>query len=144
MIAPSRRGFIAGLTALIVAPTIVRASSLMPVKVMEAHSSASLWLVQWGEHTVQSTFRRDAKVVWDSRRDLAPGVNDDDLSVIEMANHALLCQPTLSGLRFHGTPQAIQKFDQEINDLCRFPLVGGVDFLEPVRMFRGIPLEIKR
>lgn len=65
MIQPSRRGFISGLAALIVAPAIVKASSLMPIKIYReidlldigsASPNTSLWLVQWGQDVVYRTF----------------------------------------------------------------------------------------
>lgn len=42
IIQPSRRGFITGLTSLIVAPAIVRVESLMPVKVIKECSFLTL------------------------------------------------------------------------------------------------------
>lgn len=50
----NRRGFITGMAALIAAPSIVRASSLMPVKVlMPANDVLIPGDVEWGEHLIK-------------------------------------------------------------------------------------------
>ena len=122
----SRRGFIAGLAALIVAPAIVQASNLMPVKPMlEVSHNGSLWLVQWGERTIEGMFDK-GKIVWDSRQDLAPGIECADLPVIGQMQHALLRQPVIRGRKFKfvGERDVVQRWDQELRELSPWAADG--------------------
>ena len=56
MIQPSRRGFIAGLGALIAAPAIVRVASIMPVKTLPISLTRHPWYDHEASHRMREEF----------------------------------------------------------------------------------------
>ena len=149
MIQPSRRSFIAGLACLIVAPAIVRATNLMPVKVMEplfGSQNERLWLVQWGETTISGVFPKGTGglVVWDSNKNLHLDGHEPPM-IIDQMNNALLRQPRLDrSFEFVANGAALHKFDKELEQLSPWPVVnlGRDGWLS--RSFRGILIRIKQ